>query len=65
MAPVDNDHPKDLTPHSQFHQSASSVVATHGFSLVFIQACIAILITFSGLKHMFVPLFGLVANLPA
>ena len=44
MAPVDNDHPKDLTPHFQFHPSAGSVVAAHGFSLVFIQACIAILI---------------------
>jgi APA family basic amino acid/polyamine antiporter len=44
MAPVDNDHPKDLTPHFQFHQSASSVVAAHGFSYIFIQACIAILI---------------------
>ncbi|HLK91624.1 MAG TPA: APC family permease [Polyangia bacterium] len=44
MAPVDNDHPKDLTPHFQFHPSASSVVATHGFSYIFIQACIAILI---------------------
>ncbi len=44
MAPVDNDHPKDLTPHFQFHPSAGSVVAAHGFSYVFIQACIAILI---------------------
>ena len=44
MAPVDNDHPKDLTPHFQFHATAGSVVAAHGFSLVFIQACIAILI---------------------
>jgi basic amino acid/polyamine antiporter, APA family len=44
MAPADNDHPKDLTPHFQFHPSASSVVATHGFSYIFIQACIAILI---------------------
>jgi basic amino acid/polyamine antiporter, APA family len=44
MAPVDNDHPKDLTPHFQFHPTAGSVVAAHGFSLVFIQACIAILI---------------------
>jgi basic amino acid/polyamine antiporter, APA family len=44
MAPVDNDHPKDLTPHFQFHPSAGSVVRAHGFSFVFIQACIAILI---------------------
>jgi amino acid transporter len=44
MAPVDADHPKDLTPHFQFHPSAGSVVATHGFSFIFIQACIAILI---------------------
>jgi amino acid transporter len=44
MAPVDADHPKDLTPHFQFHASAGSVVATHGFSFIFIQACIAILI---------------------
>jgi amino acid transporter len=44
MAPVDADHPKDLTSHFQFHQSASSVVAAHGFSYIFIQACIAILI---------------------
>ena len=42
--PVDADHPKDLTPHFKFHQSAGSVVAAHGFSLVFIQACVAILI---------------------
>src|SRR6516165_5565665 len=28
MAPVDADHPKDLTPHFQFHPSAGSVVAT-------------------------------------
>jgi basic amino acid/polyamine antiporter, APA family len=44
MSPVDADHPKDLTPHFQFHPSASSVVAAHGFSYIFIQACIAILI---------------------
>jgi amino acid transporter len=44
MDPVDADHPKDLTPHFQFHTSASSVVAPHGFSFLFIQACVAILI---------------------
>lgn len=44
MDPVDSDHPKDLTPHFQFHQSAGSVVAPHGFSYMFIQACVAILI---------------------
>jgi amino acid transporter len=44
MDPVDADHPKDLTPHFQFHPSAGSVVAPHGFSFMFIQACIAILI---------------------
>jgi amino acid transporter len=44
MAPVDNDHPKDLTPHFNFHSTAGSVVAPHGFSYIFIQACIAILI---------------------
>src|SRR5579859_1161786 len=44
MDPVDADHPKDLTPHFQLHQSAGSVVAPHGFSFMFIQACIAILI---------------------
>jgi amino acid transporter len=44
MDPVDSDHPKDLTPHFQFHTSASSVVAPHGFSFLFIQACVAILI---------------------
>src|SRR5271167_1372923 len=42
--PVDADHPKDLTPHFQFHQTAGSVVAPHGFSFMFIQACVAILI---------------------
>jgi APA family basic amino acid/polyamine antiporter len=41
---VDADHPKDLTPHFKFHTTASSVVAPHGFSFMFIQACIAILI---------------------
>lgn len=44
MEPVDADHQKDLTPHFKFHPTASSVVAPHGFSLMFIQACIAILI---------------------
>jgi amino acid transporter len=44
MEPVDADHPKDLAPHVQFHTSASSVVAPHGFSFMFIQACVAILI---------------------
>jgi amino acid transporter len=44
MEPVDSDHPKDLVPHFQFHSSASSVVAPHGFSFLFIQACVAILI---------------------
>jgi APA family basic amino acid/polyamine antiporter len=44
MDPVDADHPKDLTPHFQLHTSAGSVVAPHGFSFMFIQACVAILI---------------------
>jgi amino acid transporter len=44
MEPVDNDHPKDLTPHFKFHPTASSVVKPHGFSFIIIQACIAILI---------------------
>ncbi len=44
MEPVDADHPKDLTPHFKFHSTASSVPAPHGFSYMFIQACIAILI---------------------
>jgi amino acid transporter len=44
MDPVDADHPKDLTAHFQFHTSASSVVEPHGFSFIFIQACVAILI---------------------
>jgi amino acid transporter len=42
--PVDADHPKDLTPHFQFHATGGSVVAPHSFSFMFIQACIAILI---------------------
>jgi amino acid transporter len=44
MEPSDADHPKDLTPHFKFHPTAGSVVAPHGFSYMFIQACIAILI---------------------
>jgi amino acid transporter len=44
MEPVDADHPKDLTPHFKFHAKAGSVPAPHGFSYIFIQACIAILI---------------------
>jgi amino acid transporter len=44
MEPVDADHPKELTPHFKFHTTASSVVHPHGFALIFIQACIAILI---------------------
>src|SRR5262245_46116720 len=44
MEPVDADHPKDLTPHFKFHAAAGSVTAPHGFSFIFIQACIAILI---------------------
>jgi len=44
MEPVDADHPTPLTPHFKFHPTGSSVVAPHGFSLIFIQACIAILI---------------------
>jgi amino acid transporter len=44
LEPVDADHPKDLSPHFKFHRSAASVLAPHGFSLIFIQVCIAILI---------------------
>ena len=44
MDPVDADHPKDLTPHFQFHTHPGSVTAPHGFSFMFIQACVAILI---------------------
>ncbi len=44
MDPVDADHPKDLAPHFQFHPTAGSVIAPHGFSFMFIQACVAILI---------------------
>ena len=44
MEPADAYHPKDMTPHFKFHASAGSVVSPHGFSYIFIQACIAILI---------------------
>jgi amino acid transporter len=44
MEPADADHPKDTVPHFQFHTTASSVVTPHGFSYMFIQACVAILI---------------------
>jgi amino acid transporter len=44
MEPIDADHPTTLTPHFKFHDRASSVPAPHGFSLIVIQACIAILI---------------------
>ena len=44
MDPTDPAKPAELSPHFQFHAKASSVVAPHGFSLIFIQACIAILI---------------------
>jgi APA family basic amino acid/polyamine antiporter len=44
MEPSDADHPKDLVPHFQFHTSGGSVVAPHGLSFMFIQACVAILI---------------------
>jgi amino acid transporter len=44
MESVDADHPKDLAPHFQFHVGAASVVAPHGFSFIFIQACVAIII---------------------
>jgi basic amino acid/polyamine antiporter, APA family len=44
MEPSDADHPKDLTPHFKFHSTAGSVTGPHGFSFIFIQACIAILI---------------------
>jgi amino acid transporter len=44
MEPSDADHPKDLTPHFKFHATAGSVTGPHGFSFIFIQACIAILI---------------------
>ena len=44
MEPVDADHPKDLVQKFQYHATARSVVAPHGFSFIIIQACIAILI---------------------
>jgi amino acid transporter len=44
MDPSDADHPKDLVPHFQLHSTGGSVVAPHGFSFMFIQACVAILI---------------------
>jgi amino acid transporter len=44
MEPIDADHPKDLVQKFQFHPTARSVVAPHGFSFIIIQACIAILI---------------------
>jgi basic amino acid/polyamine antiporter, APA family len=44
MEPADADHPKDITPHFQFHREGASVVAPHQVSYIFIQACIAILI---------------------
>jgi basic amino acid/polyamine antiporter, APA family len=44
LEPADAEHPKELTPHFQFHRSAASVVAPHRVSYIFIQACIAILI---------------------
>jgi APA family basic amino acid/polyamine antiporter len=44
MEPADADHPHSLVSKFQFHPKASSVVAPHGFSFIFIQACIAILI---------------------
>ena len=44
MDPTDPAKPTELSPHFQFHGKGSSVVAPHGFSYMFIQACIAILI---------------------
>jgi amino acid transporter len=44
MEASDPANPKDVSPHFKFHPTASSVVAPHGFALIFIQACIAILI---------------------
>jgi hypothetical protein len=44
MEPSDADHPKDLMPHFPVPLDAASVVAPHGFSWMFIQACVAILI---------------------
>ena len=36
--------PKNPTPTFQFHKSALSVIAPHGFSFIMVQACVAILI---------------------
>ena len=36
--------PKNPTDTFQFHPNAVSVIAPHGFSFVFVQACVAILI---------------------
>lgn len=44
LEPVDAEHPNELTPHFKLHPTPGSVTAPHGFSLVVIQACIAILI---------------------
>lgn len=44
IEPTDPTKPSEVSPHFQFHTSAKSVVAPHGFSFIFIQACIAILI---------------------
>lgn len=44
MEPTDPAKPSEVSAHFQFHDSAKSVVAPHGFSYIFIQACIAILI---------------------
>jgi amino acid transporter len=44
MEPADAEHPKELVPHFQIHPTAASVTAPTGFSYIFIQACIAILI---------------------
>jgi amino acid transporter len=44
MDPVSPDQPNTKVPHFQFHKSAASVIAPHGISYMFIQACVAILI---------------------
>jgi basic amino acid/polyamine antiporter, APA family len=44
MVAADPANPKELSPQFQFHPTAGSVVAPHGFSFIFIQACVAILI---------------------
>jgi len=44
IEPTDPAKPSEVSPHFQFHSSAKSVLAPHGFSFIFIQACIAILI---------------------